>query len=193
MPSAAGRSPRGRPQPTRVDVLARKVRAIDDGLASRARSISFAGLATKPDGFSGCRHSRSSLDFLAWVVRSCDEGGRRASVAFHSLIATSSAACRFLMIAYNAFISYSHEADEALAADLERALEKLARPWYKRRALSVFRDGGNLNLSSHLWRSIQNALDASDFFIYLASPAAARSPWVAREIEYRFRIATSIA
>src|SRR5688572_13330784 len=88
------------------------------------------------------------------------------------------------MIAYNAFISYSHEADEALAADLERALEALARPWYKRRALSVFRDGGNLNLSSHLWRSIQNALDASDFFIYLGSPAAARSPWVAREIEY---------
>jgi hypothetical protein len=88
------------------------------------------------------------------------------------------------MIAYNAFISYSHEADEALAADLERALEALARPWYKRRALSVFRDGGNLNLSSHLWRSIQNALDASDFFVYLASPAAARSPWVARELEY---------
>ena len=85
---------------------------------------------------------------------------------------------------YDAFISYSHAADQRLAAALERALQALARPWNKRRALDIFRDEGNLNLSDHLWRSIQEALAGSRYFIYLASPQAAQSPWVAREITY---------
>ena len=87
-------------------------------------------------------------------------------------------------MAYDAFISYSHEADQRLAAALELALEGLARPWHKRRDLSIFRDAGNLNLSSHLWGSIQRALESSQFLLYLASPAAAGSPWVGRELEY---------
>jgi WD40 repeat protein len=85
---------------------------------------------------------------------------------------------------YDAFISYSHAADQRLAAALERALQAFARPWNRRRALDIFRDEGNLNLSDHLWRSIQQALTSSRYFIYLASPQAAQSPWVAREIGY---------
>jgi hypothetical protein len=47
-------------------------------------------------------------------------------------------------MAYNAFISYSHTADAALAAALQSALDSFARPWYKLRALHIFRDQTNL-------------------------------------------------
>ena len=87
-------------------------------------------------------------------------------------------------VSYDAFISYSHEADHRLAVALELGLQSLVRPWHKRRGLEIFRDGGNLNLSAHLWGSIEQALTGSRFLIYLASPPAARSPWIAREIEY---------
>ncbi len=36
----------------------------------------------------------------------------------------------------------------------------------------------------HLWRSIQDALDSSRFFILLASPESAQSRWVEREVEH---------
>jgi hypothetical protein len=85
---------------------------------------------------------------------------------------------------YDAFISYSHEADHRLAREIERALERLGKPWYKRRAMDVFRDEGNLNLSAHLWGSIEQAIDASRFFLYMASPQAARSHWVPQEINH---------
>ena len=85
---------------------------------------------------------------------------------------------------YDAFVSYSHEADEPLASALEHGLQRLARPWNQRRGMSVFRDAGNLNLSAHLWGSIQRALDDSRFLIVVASPASASSPWVARGIQY---------
>src|SRR5205807_10037379 len=39
---------------------------------------------------------------------------------------------------YAAFISYSHAADGRLAPAVERGLERLARPWYRRRALRIF-------------------------------------------------------
>jgi hypothetical protein len=67
---------------------------------------------------------------------------------------------------------------------VEHALERLAKPWNQRRGMSIFRDGGNLNLSAHLWGSIQQALEQSRFCLYFASPIAARSPWVARELNY---------
>jgi TIR domain-containing protein len=35
-----------------------------------------------------------------------------------------------------------------------------------------------------LWTSIQDALDTSGHFVLLASPEAASSPWVNREIEH---------
>src|ERR1700733_5902774 len=87
-------------------------------------------------------------------------------------------------MAYNAFISYSHAADDTLAAALQSALHSFARPWYKLRALHIFRDQTNLAVNPVLWSSMRNALDQSSFFILLASPEAAASPWVAKEAEY---------
>lgn len=87
-------------------------------------------------------------------------------------------------MAYNAFISYSHTADGTLAAALQSALHSFAKPWYKLRALHIFRDQTNLAVNPALWSSIRDALDQSLFFILLASSEAATSPWVAKEAEY---------
>jgi hypothetical protein len=38
---------------------------------------------------------------------------------------------------YDSFLSYSHAADRATAAAVQRALHRLGRPWYRRRALRV--------------------------------------------------------
>jgi WD40 repeat protein len=85
---------------------------------------------------------------------------------------------------YNAFISYSHRSDDTLAAALQSALHRFAKPWYKLRALHIFRDQTNLAVNPHLWSSIRDALDYSLFFVLLASPESAASPWVAKETEY---------
>ncbi len=85
---------------------------------------------------------------------------------------------------YNAFISYSHTADGALAAALQSALHRFAKPWYKLRALHIFRDQTNLAVNPALWSSIRDALDQSLVFMLLASPEAAVSPWVAKEADY---------
>jgi WD40 repeat protein len=83
----------------------------------------------------------------------------------------------------DAFISYSHAADGELAPAIERALEQIAKPWYRRRSLSVFRDTTGLAVNPHLWSSICTEIDASRKFILLASPQAAASQWVGRELE----------
>jgi WD40 repeat protein len=85
---------------------------------------------------------------------------------------------------YNGFISYSHAADGALAPALQRGLQRFAKPWYRARALWIFRDDTSLTATPHLWSSIRDALDDSEFFILLASPDAARSPWVDREAQH---------
>ena len=85
---------------------------------------------------------------------------------------------------YDAFISYSHSADGKLAPAVQSGLQRLARPWYRRRALRVFRDETGLSVNPHLWGSIEKALDESRYFVLLASPTAAQSPWVGREIEH---------
>ena len=52
--------------------------------------------------------------------------------------------------AYDAFVSYSHAADGRLAPALQRGLQSLAKPWYRRRALRVFRDETSLSASPEL-------------------------------------------
>lgn len=85
-------------------------------------------------------------------------------------------------MSFNGFISYSHAADERLAPAVQRGLHRLAKPWHRRRALWVFRDQTGLALTPGLWSSIQQALDGSEWFVLLASPEAARSQWVNREV-----------
>ena len=87
-------------------------------------------------------------------------------------------------MAYDAFISYSHAADGRLAPVLKAGLERMGRSWSQSRALRVFRDVTDLGVNADLWSSITSVLDESRWFVLLASPAAAASPRVNREIEH---------
>ena len=82
---------------------------------------------------------------------------------------------------YDAFISYSHAVDGRLAPALQRGLQRFAKPWYRARALRIFRDEASLSANPGLWSSIETALDGSRHFLLLASPKAAASEWVQRE------------
>ena len=85
---------------------------------------------------------------------------------------------------YDGFISYSHTADGKLAPSLQRGLQRLAKKWNARRALRIFRDETGLSTNPQLWTGIESALDESSWFVLLASPAAASSEWVNKEIEH---------
>ena len=41
---------------------------------------------------------------------------------------------------YDVFISYSHGGDDLLSERVQEGLTQFAKPWYRRRALNVFRD-----------------------------------------------------
>lgn len=85
---------------------------------------------------------------------------------------------------YDAFISYSHHADGVLAPQLERALQRLAKPWLRRRAMHVFRDDTGMSYEPALAAAIDRELDRSAWFVLLASPDAAASPWVDHELRH---------
>lgn len=85
---------------------------------------------------------------------------------------------------FNAFISYSHSADDKFAPLLQDALQKFAKPWYKKRNLEIFRDESSLSASPHLWENITKALDRSEYLILLASSLSENSHWVNEEVKY---------
>ena len=85
---------------------------------------------------------------------------------------------------YDAFISYSHRLDAAITARLQAELQRFAKPWYRIRALHVFRDQTSLAASPHLWTTIEEALSDSSWLILMASPESAQSGWVSREISW---------
>ena len=88
------------------------------------------------------------------------------------------------MALYDAFVSYSHAKDKPIAAALQSVVQKLGKPWYRRRALRVFRDDTSLSATPSLWPSIERALNQSRFFLLLASPEAAASKWVNKEVAH---------
>ena len=85
---------------------------------------------------------------------------------------------------YDGFISYSHAADGRFAPALQRGLQRLAKPWNHRRALNIFRDETGLSTNPHLWSAIEAALNTSEWFLLLASPEAAQSEWVNKELDH---------
>ncbi|NKI30349.1 toll/interleukin-1 receptor domain-containing protein [Croceivirga thetidis] len=85
---------------------------------------------------------------------------------------------------YKGFISYKHGDDDALAKNLEKALEKFAKPTFKRRAIEIFRDGNDLSAAADLGEKIRGGLDNSEYFICLANPKYANSKWCVREAEF---------
>ena len=50
--------------------------------------------------------------------------------------------------------------------------------------MRIFRDQTNLGASPGLWSSIELALSASEFFLFMASPGAAQSHWVQKEVAW---------
>lgn len=85
---------------------------------------------------------------------------------------------------FDAFISYSRRASTSLAADLQSAIERFAKPWYRLRAVRVFRDDSSMSASVALWSTIERALTESQWFILLASPQSAASEWVDKELRW---------
>jgi WD40 repeat protein len=85
---------------------------------------------------------------------------------------------------YDGFLSYSHGADRPRAVAVQRALHTLAKPFYRWKALDIFRDETSLAANPKLWSSIERALDASRFFILFACPQSASSAWCAREVAW---------
>jgi tetratricopeptide (TPR) repeat protein len=100
------------------------------------------------------------------------------------MIATGGTLGGDTMAVYDAFVSYSHAKDKPIAAALQSVIQRLGKPWYQRRALRVFRDDTSLSATPQLWPSIEQALSQSRFLILLASPEAAASPWVNKEVAY---------
>jgi WD40 repeat protein len=85
---------------------------------------------------------------------------------------------------YDAFISYSHGADSALAPALRDGIQRLGKPWYRRRAARVFLDETSMAANPGLWTGITEILERTDHLILLASPEAAASEWVEREVAW---------
>lgn len=95
---------------------------------------------------------------------------------------------------FRAFVSYSH-ADKAFAARLQRRLEAYRLPrrladqveplpgQAQGRIGPVFRDREDLSAASDLSAAVREAIAASSALVVVASPDAAKSQWVAREID----------
>jgi tetratricopeptide (TPR) repeat protein len=88
------------------------------------------------------------------------------------------------MPAYDAFISYSHARDVSIASRLQSQMQRLGKPWYRLRALRIFRDDTSLSASPSLEPSLLVALGQTRYLILLASPEAAQSKWVHDEVEF---------
>jgi WD40 repeat protein len=85
---------------------------------------------------------------------------------------------------YDGFISYSRRADGDLAPKLQDALEQLAKPWNKRRALKIFQDIDDLAANPDLETTLRHELIGSHTMVYLASEESARSKWCADELDF---------
>ena len=86
------------------------------------------------------------------------------------------------MPGFDVFISYSRRASTTLATDLQVAVERFAKPWYRLRAARVFRDDASMSANTALWSTIERGLRDAEWLVLLASPLAAQSPYVAKEI-----------
>src|SRR5947209_20255035 len=95
---------------------------------------------------------------------------------------------RIAVAFYDAFISYSHAKDKPIAAALQSVVQTLGKPWYRRRALRLFRDDTSLSATPHLWPTIEQALGQSRFLILFASREAAASQWEIGRASCRGRV-----
>lgn len=87
------------------------------------------------------------------------------------------------MSRYKAFVSYVHDKNNDVIDKLHRGIARLAVPAYKLRGRPIFRDRTALKAQSNLWSSIAAALTDSEYLVFCATPDAAQSEWVQREVE----------
>lgn len=85
---------------------------------------------------------------------------------------------------YDAFISYSQRADSRVARALRSVLQGIGRPWWRLRSLNVYLDASSLSANPDMWAAIEKALSESRYLVLLASPEAAASPWVEKEVRW---------
>jgi WD40 repeat protein len=97
---------------------------------------------------------------------------------------THSGRKRGMTTLYKAFMSYSHAADGKLAPALQRGVQRLGKPWYRRPVVRVFRDETSLSADPGLWSGIERALEQCEFFLLMASVQSATSPWARKEVEW---------
>ena len=71
-----------------------------------------------------------------------------------------------------------------MATDLQVAVERFAKPWYRLRAIRVFRDDASMSANTALWSTIERGLTEAEWFVLLASPLAAQSEYVAHEVTW---------
>lgn len=85
---------------------------------------------------------------------------------------------------YDAFISYSHTDCKDIAGPIHKALQHVGKPWYKvlTTGLRIYRDQTDLSASPGFWPRIEMALHRANFLILLASPQAAKSEWIRKEL-----------
>ncbi|SDO09294.1 TIR domain-containing protein [Lentzea jiangxiensis] len=86
--------------------------------------------------------------------------------------------------AYDAFLSYSRALDGKLAPALYHSIQRFANPFYRLRSSRVFLDDRSLSANPGLWSSLEAAMGRSRWLILLASPEAAASEWVGRELKW---------
>ncbi len=85
---------------------------------------------------------------------------------------------------YDAFVLYNQTADGRLAESVVKELQRFAKPWYKQRALRIFRDSSDLSASPRLWENIEKGLAESEYLLVMAAPNSAASKWCQKEISY---------
>jgi hypothetical protein len=85
---------------------------------------------------------------------------------------------------YDAFLSYSWQADLRVAPVIQSTIQNFLRPWYKTRAKTIFRDLSCLPAGSSLERELLVRLDRSHHLIVLACPEAALSRGMELEIRH---------
>jgi WD40 repeat protein len=91
------------------------------------------------------------------------------------------------MAQWDAFISYARSASTREAQRLQTAIQTFAKPWYRLRAVRIFRDDSSMSANPALWSSIEQGLREARFMVVLLSRAAARSEYVAGEIAWWLR------
>jgi hypothetical protein len=108
------------------------------------------------DAYDVSDHARSDEAAAAKLdVDSARKGSAPSSIA---------PAARNPAVRYGAFISYSHAASAEVARGLQKWLQTYAKPWWRWRAVNVFRDETDLTAAPALWSRIADALDQSSYF-----------------------------